>query len=145
MKSNAQWRAAEEVRRQHVRDWLATTKQPTAAMTRWMLDEMLAGIDMRSLAWKLSELRWAGNALISTQVCEGDDRCLVSAAPSLSAARATQASLALVLAVCELDTGVEDWRHPVPGGRTARYLAFLAAHTGYKLGEVEQLAAGQTA
>lgn len=134
--NNKQWRAAETVRRTHVRNWLAGAK-PTAALTGWMLNQLLDGLETPS--WKLSEelakLGWANDVLR-----EQDGRTV--AAGTATTPRATIATLALVLADRELTAGVHSWRNV--HRQTAEYLTFLETHTGYTLGTVEKQATGRT-
>ena len=133
--TNKDWRAAETVRRAHVRDWLTTAK-PTPAIHRWVLDELLrsgGGLDY-SARNAFAELGWAGDVLHTKK------GHTITVPPTTSGVRATVGVLTLVLAARELDTGVESWRNPSNDSSTARYLKFLVQHTGYTLGDVEKLA-----
>lgn len=147
---NKQWRAAETVRREHVRTWLATAK-PTPALTRWLLTEQLtapATGDHRLLE-QLRELGWASDVLRPAPEPSPDTPtwprpALLHVHTAATGPRATIGVLTLLLADRELATGVHSWRNPSPASTTARYLTFLAEHTGYTLGDVEQIAVGQT-
>ena len=128
--NNKAWRAAEKVRREHVRSWLATAK-PDPAILRWTLGELLRGVgvphDIVAMKWAADVLRGSHPTKVNTHA---------------TGPRASIGALALVLADRELATSVESWRHPYKDSPTSRYLAFLTKHTGYRLSDVEALAAG---
>ncbi len=148
--NNKAWRAAEPVRRQHVGEWLARAK-PTPAIARWIAGELLGtglgpqradvGLGLRD------DLLWAGDVLQNVKAHKPSSPLLdmgrLTVNPDASQPRAVAAILAIVLAARELDTSTDSWRSPMKGGPTARYFDFLAEHTGYRLGDVERLAAGQ--
>lgn len=123
-------REAEKVRREHVRSWLATAK-PDPAILRWTLGELLRGVgvphDIVAMKWAADVLRGSHPTKVNTHA---------------TGPRASIGALALVLADRELATSVESWRHPYKDSPTSRYLAFLTKHTGYRLSDVEALAAG---
>ena len=141
-------REAEPVRRDHLRTWLAGAK-PTPTITRWILAELLAAPpaadhrhleQLRDLGWASDVLRPAPETPEESHGWPGPPSLQVN--PAVSGPRATIGVLALLLADRELATGVHSWRTPNPDSATARYLDFLAQHTGYTLGEVEKIAAG---
>jgi ParB family chromosome partitioning protein len=142
---NKQWRAAEPVRRRHIKDWLEGAS-PTPAMVRWAYQEYLGrglGLEPHALAGKLDEWLWKGS-LVSSQAAAkryGTSRLVVN--PRLSKDRAVVGLVGLLLADREARTDVQSWRQPSAESDTGRYLLFLQEHTGYRLGEVERIAAGQ--
>ena len=148
VENNKAWRAAEPVRRDHIRTWLATAK-PTPAITRWILAELLTTgvtsdhrntVQLRDLGWANDVLRPAGPPPADATPWALPPNLDVH--PGATSPRATIGILAVLLAGRELATDVHSWRTPNPDSTTARYLTFLADHTGYTLGPVETLAAG---
>lgn len=145
--NNKDWRAAEPVRRAHVKTWLATAK-PTPAIARWLLGELLDPGPTRQLGdtrAALADLGWASD-VIRPHTSESSHRYMparssLRPAETASQPRAVIGCLAWLLADRETDTSTESWRTVRP--TTTSYLEFLEDHTGYKLGRVEQLAAGR--
>lgn len=142
--NNKEWRAAETVRREHVRVWLAKAKL-TPQMSRWLLGEVLDPGPCRApdqIRESLTGMKWASDALRTAETGSHYVRETLQAQPNASQQRAGVALLAWLLAAREGATSTESWRSV--SASTAAYLDFLEEHTGYTLGTVEKLAAGRT-
>jgi ParB family transcriptional regulator, chromosome partitioning protein len=140
--NNKEWRAAETVRREHVRTWLTKAKL-TPQISRWLLSEVLDPGPARSpdqIRQALTELGWASDAFRAAKTGTYYVHETLQAQPNASQQRAGVGLLAWMLAAREGATSTESWR--TVQASTATYLEFLQEHTGYTLGHVEQLAAG---
>jgi ParB family chromosome partitioning protein len=130
IENNKAWRAAEPVRRQHIRDLLARKTVPKGCL-RYLVTEVM--VDPDAVGTGDDELL---AELLGVDTPRGRRQVGVDFAAKLPDARLPLALLAQVAADVEQTMGVHTWRHPSP--TAARWLAFLAS-TGYTLADIEQL------
>jgi ParB family transcriptional regulator, chromosome partitioning protein len=149
---NKLWRAATEVRRDHLKKWLAAPRLPKA------LDDAVTRL--RAVAIALNETqpemgsfghRVAAQLLGLTDKHASDSDMLVAAIGKAAPARVKVIELAMVLGACEHGCGgadghdAETWRSAESAwfsragrmDRRVRYLAWIALNTGYTLSEIE--------
>ena len=150
---NTEWRAATEVRTIHLKELLARKIPPAGALT--LIAEAMARGETQPVmssfghetACELLMLKGGGGATI------GHRDLLLTELAHATEKRAQVIALAMVLGAAE--HGVRDahtWQHAegkhyaaygVP--RSARYLAWLAEHTGYELSGIEAEVAAHAA
>jgi ParB family chromosome partitioning protein len=136
IENNKAWRAAEPVRRQHIRGLLGRKTAPKGWL-RYLVTEITGDPDAVGTGddERLAEL-------LGVDATDGRRQVGADYAAKLPDARLTLALLARVAADVEQTMGVHTWRHPSP--RAARWLTFLAS-TGYTLADIEQLVVNDTA
>lgn len=131
--NNADWRAAEDVRRDFLRK-LMTRKNPPKRAQQFLTAALLAdhGAIEKGLRLGHPGLR----ILYVDSSAVGDSRSMLAKIGRASASDAAMMQLGAVLAAYEASTGTDTWRHPAADHQ--RYFAALRAW-GYTLSPVEQL------
>lgn len=131
--NNADWRAAEDVRRDFLRKLMARKTPPKRAQ-QFLTAALLA--DHGAIEKGLRLGHPALRALFGELPGVGDSRSMLARIGRASASDAVMMQLGAVLAAYEAGTGTDTWRHPTADHQ--RYLAALRAW-GYTLSPVEQL------
>ena len=145
---NRAWRAAETVRRDHLRTLLARKTPPKGSGPYLATTLTLDPFAITKAAEKGHEL--AAALLTGQQDIAGRER-VAALAEGTSDARGQVIALGLILAGIEASTGVHSWRHADDrhgsdwrgeSSALGRYLRFLVA-TGYPLAPIERFAIGE--
>lgn len=135
---NKEWRAAETVRREWLREFAARKSAPAGAV-RFLCEAIASGDTslQRSMQYPAHKL---GTELLGIDG-EAYDAERLGALEDLFAkasdTRAQVIALTLVLAAQESSTGVQTWRNPTSHGDTALYLSALAGW-GYGPSAIER-------
>jgi ParB family chromosome partitioning protein len=134
--NNKAWRAAEEVRRDWLKQFFKRKTAPKGA-ARWVLEE-LAKAD-----WQLTN-KLSGGSLLACSLLgiSLTPEALQVAMSRASDAHAQMIAVAIVLSAYEDHTSVETWRTPMPQNKT--YFAKLVEF-GYQLSDIEASVVGEEA